>query len=164
MSMERKMKPVVITGLCLFVGLQAITGFATGGPNMVPSVKQHINGAATALAAPAAGATSTPATASTKAAPLVAQSTGSAPIRLSGARTLDWNVVIAGSKVAVLAVKAPASCRTLARRLLDEQLGGPISLSVSGHDSFGRALGTAVRSDGADIAVVVSGALRARCA
>ena len=150
--MERTMKPVVIAGLCLLVGLQALTGFATNGPNMVPSVKQRINGATTALAAPAAGS-----------AKLVAQPTGAAPVRLRAVRTLDWNVVVAGSHAVVLAVHAPSECHALARRLLDEQLGEPVSLHVSGHDSFGRALGTAARANGGDVASHVNEALRARC-
>jgi hypothetical protein len=162
MSMQSQMQPIVIVGLAIFVGVQALTGFATGGANLVPSLKQHVNGAVARLSAPAPSPRS--------AHPLIAAPTGSAPRPiaaahpLSEARTLDWNVLYSGGHAYVVAVEAAPACRALARRLLDQQLTRPLTLHPGKTDGFGRTLARVSDGGGGDIAQRVSAQVRARCA
>jgi hypothetical protein len=149
MSMQRYMQPVVVAGLALFVTVQALTGFATDGENVVPDLKRKAH------------------VASERMGTLIADPAGEAPRdNATHSRALSHDTVYIDGASVRLPITVEARCRQVARRLLATHLNGASELRVEKGeaDRYGRVQGRVYDERGTDIAQAVQSQTPGRCA
>jgi hypothetical protein len=145
MSLQRNMQPVVVAGLALFVALQALTGFATNGENVVPEIQRKAHVARQRMGG------------------LIATPAGAAP-RASN-RAMAYNVAWVDGQSVLLPIDVELRCRTLARRVLNSQLAAASDVRIErgSTDRWGRTQGRIYTRQGTDIAQTVQERTRAHC-